>query len=229
MNSYEIEIKSLLGGKENADSLLEKMKARDPELTEMGSHKQLNHYFEGGSLASLLENVHHLLDDQKKQQLKDLSEKARDFSVRTRQADKKLILVVKASVDDTTSSNGTARLEWEAIVPNLQLDELDNLVLKSGFSYQAKWSRERQEFIYHPRGRQVTVSIDKNAGYGYLSEFEVVVQDESKADEVKSFIRETMESLGLIELPQDRRGRMFDYYNKNWKDYYRTENIFNIE
>lgn len=229
-NSYEIEIKSLLGNKENADSLLEKMKAKDSELTEMGSHKQLNHYFEGGSLASLYEAVKEVVTNvEKKQQLKDLSEKAKDFSVRTRWADGKVILVVKASVDDTTSSNGTARLEWEEKLNTVTLEELDNLVLSAGFTYQAKWSRERQEFIYHPKGRQISVSIDKNAGYGYLSEFEVVVQDESKAAEVKSFIRETMEDLGIEELPQDRLARMFDHYNKNWAEYYGTENIFNIE
>jgi len=55
-----------------------------------------------------------------------------------------VILVIKASVDDTTSSNGTARLEWESKV-GLSIEELDALVLKSGFQYQAKWSRERQE------------------------------------------------------------------------------------
>ncbi len=228
-HSYEIEIKSLLGSKENADRLISGIKAKDSNLTEVGSHKQLNHYFIGGNLKNLFEQVENHLPQDKKTSLQDLAEKAKDFSVRTRWADGKVILVVKASVDDTTSSNGTARLEWETQFKDISFETLDELVLKSGFEYQAKWSRERQEYIYHPNGREVAVSIDKNAGYGYLSEFEVVVNDESKAEEVKSFIRETMQDLELEELPQDRLARMFDFYNKNWKDYYGTEKIFNIE
>ena len=238
MHSYEIEIKSLLGSKEKADELLGKMKEIDPSLVEVGSHKQLNHYFiptptgtgqVGDNLKMLYEKVKELLTEEEQKRLLDISEKAKDFSVRTRQADGKVILVIKASVDDTTSSNGTARLEFEAKLDNFTLDKLDQLLLDSGFSYQAKWSRERQDYIYHPKGRQISVSIDKNAGYGFLSEFEVVVNDESKSEEVKNFIRESMANLSLTELNQDRLARMFDHYNKNWREYYGTEKIFNID
>jgi adenylate cyclase class IV len=229
MHNFEIEIKSLLGSKEKADELLGKMKAIDPNLVEVGSHKQLNHYFIGGNLKMLYEKVKKLLTEEEQKRLLDISEKAKDFSVRTRQADGKVILVIKASVDDTTSSNGTARLEFEAKLNNFTLDKLDQLLLDCGFSYQAKWSRERQDYIYHPKGRQISVSIDKNAGYGFLSEFEVVVNDESKSEEVKNFIRESMADLSLTELNQDRLARMFEHYNKNWREYYGTEKIFNIE
>ncbi len=222
--SYEIEIKSLLGNKENAENLKTKMRSSDAALVEVGSHKQLNHYFEGGNLADLAKNVLAIVPEEKKESLLDVAKKAKDFSVRTRQADGKVILVIKASVDDTTSSNGTARLEWEALV-DLELEKLDKLVLDSGFKYQAKWSRERQDFKY----KGANVSIDKNAGYGYLSEFEMVVDDKNKADETKAHLRQMMAELGISELPQDRLARMFDYYNKNWEQYYGTDNIFNIE
>ncbi len=222
---FEIEIKSLLGGKEKADELVTKMKVKDPGLKIIGSHKQLNHYFIGGDLSSLYNNIHNLLKDKEKNKLKNLSERAKDFSVRTRDADSKVILVVKASVDDTTSSNGTARLEFEAVLEKLTLDALDKLILSSGFSYQAKWSRERSDFVYNG----ANVSIDKNAGYGYLAEFEKVIDDESKASEVKEEIRKMMAELEVAELAQDRLARMFDFYNHNWQDYYGTDKIFNIE
>lgn len=223
-HTYEIEIKSLLGGKEKADELIEKMKAKDPAFKILGSHKQLNHYFVGGKLQELYEKIKDKLETEKKSKLKDLSEKATDFSVRTRWADGRVILVVKASVDDTTSSNGTARLEWEALVP-ISIEELDEIVLSSGFSYQAKWSRERSEYEFQGSN----VSIDKNAGYGYLAEFEKVIDDESKASEVKEEIRKMMNELDVVELAQDRLARMFDYYNNNWQKYYGTDNIFTID
>lgn len=235
---FEIEIKSLLGGKEKADELVAKMKAKDPELKIIGSHKQLNHYFIGGDLSLLYDNVQNLLSDESRTKLFDLVKKTKaksrtgapaigtgNFSVRTRDADGKVILVVKASVDDTTSDNGTARLEFEAVLENLTLDALDKLILSFGFSYQAKWSRERSDFVYNG----ANVSIDKNAGYGYLAEFEKVIDDESKASEVKEEIRKMMAELEVTELAQDRLARMFDFYNKNWPDYYGTEKIFNIE
>lgn len=264
MHNFEIEIKSLLGSKDKADELLAKMKAQDRNLQVLGSHKQLNHYFIGGNLQNLFENIQNYLASEDRLKLNNLAEKAKDFSVRTRWADGKVILVVKASVDDTTSSNGTARLEFESVIPaesGIQtIDDLDKIILNSGFSYQAKWSRERQEFVFHPhlssliegeeeRGSPpnventaihsppnvggarggINVSIDKNAGYGYLAEFEKVIEDETKASEVKEEIRKIMAELGALELAQDRLARMFDYYNQNWQDYYGTDKIFNIE
>ena len=250
-HSFEIEIKSLLGGKGKADELVAKMRQQDKNLKEIGSHKQLNHYFIDGNLVSLYENVRDLITDEPlRKKLEDLSENAKDFSVRTRLADNNVLLVVKASIDDTTSSNGTARLEWEAQLDNLpvrrpvrqslgvggslgergQLEELDKLVLKSGFRYQAKWSRERSEYKYHPSdNEEMNISIDKNAGYGYLAEFEMIAEDKSKSDELKSKIRNFMKDLGAEELMQDRLARMFDFYNKNWNDYYGRDKIFNIE
>ena len=122
-HSYEIEITSLLGSKEKADELVNKMRQQDPNLKILGSYKQLNHYFVGGNLKSLFDKVQSFLDDESKKRLKDLSVRAKDFSVRTREADGKVILVVKATVDDTTSNNGTARLEWEASPSSLLLSK----------------------------------------------------------------------------------------------------------
>ena len=171
------------------------------------------------------------------EKLRHISKTAKDYSARTRWADGKaaprtgvqptgtgVILVIKASVDDTTSSNGTARLEWESEVP-ITIEELDKLVLDSGFKYQAKWSRERQAFKF----KDFNVTIDKNAGYGYLAEFEKQIEDQIKADETKKMIRLIMKDLEIEELAQDRLERMFAYYNENWENYYGTKNIFTIE
>ncbi len=225
MPSYEVEIKSLLGEKDNADKLLEKMK-EDPSFKSHGEHKQLNHYFTDGDLNRLYEKIAEkdILSGDKLEAFKKISDEAKDCSVRTRLADKDVILVIKASVDDTTSSNGTARMEFETKV-DLTLEQLDQLVLDSGFSYQAKWSRERQEFGY----KGVNVTIDKNAGYGYLAEFEKVVEDPSLVEQIKDEIRAIIGEIGVAELPQDRLARMFDYYNQNWQDYYGTDKVFNIE
>ena len=196
MNNFEIEIKSLLGGKEKADALVEKMKAKDSDLVEHETHKQLNHYFIGGNLEDLYKNTEHLLGEEEKNKFKHIIEKAKKFSVRTANRDGKIMLVVKASIDDTTSENGTARIEFEPEIKGLTLEELDNLILKSGFEYQAKWSRERTEYKY----KGADVSIDKNAGYGYLAEFEKVIDDMTRSDETKKELRVLMRDLEFEEL-----------------------------
>ena len=224
MANYEIEIKCLVGDVRHAVDLVAKLKETDPNLIFRGKHKQLNHYFIKGSLTLLRQKLDsHLPKDQQKQ-FDDLTAKAKDFSVRTRWADGLVLFVIKATVDDTTSSNGTARQELETEV-NLDLEQLDQILLECGFEYQAKWSREREEYKY----KGLNVTIDKNAGYGYLAEFETIIDDPTKAEIAKTKIRQTMAQLDVRELPQDRLQRMFDYYNEHWKEYYGTDNVFNIE
>lgn len=221
---YEVEIKSLLGGKENAEALLEKLKA-DPSFKSHGEHKQLNHYFIDGDISKAAASIKpHIKDQSRIAELDELASKIKDYSMRTRWADGKVIFVIKGSVDDTTASNGTARREFEAEV-DCKLEELDQMILDAGFQYQSKWSRERQEYDY----KGLNVTIDRNAGYGYLAEFEKVVEDPNIVDQVKDNIRNIMGEIGVAELQQDRLARMFDYYNANWQDYYGTEKVFNIE
>jgi adenylate cyclase class IV len=224
-NHYEIEIKTLPQSKERADALLAKMKELDPNLEDEGTHKQLNHYFKDGDLESLFTHVSPLLNAGEQARFKEITERAKDFSVRTRWADGRVILVVKASVDDTTSSNGTARLEFEAELKNVSLEVLDQTILSSGFHYQAKWSRERSSYKF----MNTSVSVDKNAGYGYLAEFEILEKDLEKIDERKATLRHLLKDLGIEELDQERLARMFDFYNANWEDYYGTEKTFNID
>ncbi len=218
---YEIEIKSLLGSRENADRLEARMKELDSNLKKTSTHRQLNHYFEGRGDWNAVARV--IADNAVRQEFLSLATKAKDFSLRSRDADGKVLLVLKASVDDTTSANGTARREFEREVA-MALDDLDKALLDAGFTYQAKWSRERSEFSFSG----ANVMIDKNAGYGYLAEFEKIENDSSRADAAKAELRDLMKKAGCEELNQDRLARMFAYYNEHWPEYYGTEKIFVI-
>lgn len=226
MHSYEIEIKSLLGSKENAENLKSKLSNKYPDLKLVGRNSQLNHYFVGGDTKKLLENISPLVAELHREKLKKILDKGSDLSIRTRKVDDKILFVVKASIDDTTSSNGTARIEFEEEVLGLSLDELDEKLLASGCEVQAKWSRDREEYEL-PEG--VHVCLDRNAGYGYLAEFERVVEDGSSADAVKQELRDLMTEFDVEELPQDRLERMFAHYNEHWRDYYGTDKTFTIE
>ena len=224
MAHFEIEVKSLLGAKDNADALKEKMHSLDPNLKRVSENKQLNHYFQTGDVQGLYQKVEHLFTGAEHEKLEKVIERGSDFSVRTRQKNDEVLLVVKAAIDEGTSENTVKRIEFEEPVA-ISLAELDQLVLDAGFEYQAKWSREREEYAY----KDASVCIDRNAGYGYLAEFEKIVHDESEADQVRDEIDALMAELGVEELLQDRLARMFDFYNQNWPDYYGTDKTFTVE
>ncbi|MEZ4103779.1 MAG: CYTH domain-containing protein [Candidatus Paceibacterota bacterium] len=224
MAHFEIEIKSLLGEKAKADELVEKMRSLDPNFKKTAHNSQLNHYFTGGDLHKLYEKVEHLFVGEQHDKFKKIADKGSDFSVRSRQKNDEVLLVVKASIDGGTSSNTVSRMEFEEPVA-VTLDELDQLVLEAGFAYEAKWSRDRNEYEY----KDVSVCIDCNAGYGYLAEFETVTEDEDSLDKVKGNLEAIMVELGVEELSQDRLARMFAFYNKNWPDYYGTDKTFTVE
>lgn len=219
---YEIEIKSLLGSKENADKLRDGVKARGAKL--VNTNKQLNHYFVVNNLNLFKQNLISKIPKDKQEVFNQIVSNAKDISVRTRDADGKVLLVVKASVGDDTSANGVSRMEFESVM-NMALNELDELLLKSGLEYQAKWSREREEY----KMNDLNICLDRNAGYGYLAEFEKISDDAGRVEEIKKEIHSLMDELDVEELKQDRLERMFSYYNQNWKDYYGTDRVFNIQ
>jgi predicted adenylyl cyclase CyaB len=223
MASFEVEIKSHLGDERKAIALRKRMVELDPKLKLLSRNKQLNHYFVGGDLAKLAEALGSHVSKKTKKQIDTLVKKTSSFSVRTRQKDKEVFIVIKASVGNDTSSNGVARIEIEEKV-DLTLSKLDKLVLSAGFEYQAKWSREREEYKY----KDITVTLDRNAGYGWLAEFEKVINQKSKLEETKEKIYTFMKECKVKELEQEKLERMFAFYNKNWEKYYGTNKIFTI-
>lgn len=243
MHSYEIEIKSLLGSKENADRLRTKLTANIPPLKLAHTSSQLNHYFNAPTdLTSLGKIIQPFLSPDQKNSFNkivsgglnqqglvgrtgsDEPVLGKKVSVRTRRTDTKTLFIIKASVGDDTSANGVSRIEFEVEIPK-SIEELDQMLVDAGLSYQAKWSRNREEY----KSDDLTVTIDKNAGYGYLAEFEKVTNDESKIPSIKSDLLKLMEELGVAELPQDRLERMFAHYNTHWQEYYGTDKVFVIE
>ena len=224
MAHYEVEVKSLLGEEEKAQELKVKMTKQDPACACVSTSSQLNHYFEGGDVEALYEGTEHLFVEDQLEKFKHIVEDGTDFSVRTRQKDEEVLLVVKASVDEGDSANTVSRLEFEESV-DISLEELDDLVQGAGYNYQAKWSRSREEYSY----KGANVCLDKNAGYGYLAEFEKIVDESGHMAKARAEIDEIMQELGVEELSQDRLARMFEHYNSNWPEYYGTDKVFNIE
>jgi len=223
--SYEVEVKALLGKEEAARALRRNLEKLDKACRRpISKNTQLNHYFERGDLQKLSKALTPLLPKEAAARLEKMTGAVSDYSVRTRDKDGQVFIVIKASVDDTSSSNGISRMEFEERIP-LTLKALDKLVLKGGFSYQAKWSRQREEYTC----KGVNVTLDRNAGYGWVSEFERVVRTKSQVKRAEKEVRNLMAHLHVAELPQERLARMFKYYNKHWRKYYGTQKVFTVK
>jgi adenylate cyclase class IV len=224
--TYEVEIKTLLGEKEKADQLRQKLINQGYQKTGEGS--QLNHYFEytPDDFEGLLALTSEFLDQNPQEQFENQLQEAKKVSIRTRQADGKVYFVAKLSVGDDSSANGILRHEVQEEV-DMTLEEIDKALLAAGLQYQAKWSREREEFESEETDFYIT--IDKNAGYGYLAEFELEVKEENQLSQARERIISLMNEFDLKELDQGRLDRMFSFYNKNWAEYYGTEKVFTVE
>ncbi|HUD03880.1 MAG TPA: CYTH domain-containing protein [Candidatus Paceibacterota bacterium] len=221
---YEVEIKTLLGSYENAEKLKQGLKKAYPNVKLVDQGRQLNHYFNTPPDVSLLgQKLSPFVPVEKKDAFKNVLSYGKKVSIRTRDADGKVIFIIKASVGDDTSSNGVKRVEFEIVVPKT-LSELDTMILDSGATYQAKWSREREEY----ESGDMHVCFDKNAGYGYLAEFEKTVSSEDVLEDARKALLSVMKELGVEELPQERLERMFAHYNQNWGKYYGTDRTFVI-
>jgi adenylate cyclase class IV len=160
MHSYEVEIKVLLGTAEQKDIFMDKVRADFPSLSHSYSESQLNHYFEGGNLSHLFGTFREYISEKDATSLHNLVTDAKSYSVRTRGTPTQTIIVVKATVNDESSSNGTARIEWEVDLAPMTLDQMDTLVLAAGFTYQAKWSRAREGYQLN---ENTVLCLDKNA------------------------------------------------------------------
>lgn len=218
---YEVEIKCLLGEEERANSFKRKLLTCSDKVLYTDFSNQLNHYFEGGDAKKLHKQLEKKLSAKASKELKKIAEKGTNISVRTRKADDTVLFVVKASLGSDSSENGVIRSELEVPV-KLSLDALDNEICKAGYRYQAKWSRKREEY----RVGDINVCFDKNAGYGYLVEFEKVLRKPDQVQQATEEIRNFMKILKVPELKQSKLERMFKYYNNNWQDYYGTEKVF---
>lgn len=224
---YEIEIKSLLGSKERADELKRRLVRLFPALKTLPSHKQRNHYFVVPMDVQAVKDVVAPLYSSKEKRAelsRVISGATGEVSIRTREANGKAFFILKASIGDDSSANGVSRIEFEEPVL-LTLEELDKKLLDAGLTYQAKWSREREHYDLG----SIHITIDKNAGYGHLAEFEKMIDDGREAEYAKQELKALMAELGCQELSQDRLERMFKFYNEHWEEYYGTDKVFVVE
>lgn len=243
----EIEIKCLLQTTDKLDNFLNRLSSIR-NLTKASREKQLNHYYLPGTLDSTsLSEGFKFLGIGIPEGIGEISRLCgAGGSLRTRyqvnletidgedfEKDSFTYIVCKNGKD---ASNGVVRNEFEIKLNGNRIDSVDKILMAVGAEVQAKWSRERVTFIDNDISIRdtgpINICIDKNAGYGYLVELEKILKEDATEKDVEQAISQINNFAmlcGLEKLDDARLSRMFKYYNQNWKDYYGTDKVFNIE
>ncbi|MSU76047.1 CYTH domain-containing protein [Patescibacteria group bacterium] len=225
-NQFEVEVKTLLGSREAAEEFVVKLKLNDSNLKLSGQSNQLNHYFdEAGDTEKLPDAIGGFLSDGDLAAFKEIIDQSKSFALRTRDADGTILLVIKAAKGEGDNQHALERLEGEYETTASDIDTIDKAIQSAGYDFLSKWSRNRIEYSY----KGFNVTIDKNAGYGYVAEIEKVVPDSTQAEQARDEILAELKTLEVEELSQERVGRMFEHYNEHWPEYYQTEKTFTVE
>lgn len=213
----EVEVKALV-----QDVIITKQYLLQQGYKYINSEKQLNHYFsyDDYSLAYLFNVLRQYLSTDEELELSNIIGKGNNYSIRTRCInDKDTYFIIKYSLFDEDSANGSIRKEYEVKL-DLTLEQLDKLLLNNGLNYSSKWSRERDVYTKN----KYTATIDLNAGYGYLLELETLINNPDSASSYKEVLLNELNKLQLKELNSKLLNIMFSYYESNWSKYYSTNN-----
>lgn len=115
------------------------------------------------------------------------------------------------------------RDEIEIKVDRKYFLRLDEILRALGYKYDTKWYRQRKKYRY----KNFNITIDFNAGYGWVTEIEreVCSGGEKKA---KAEIINLARKIGIKPAPKLLFDKMYHYYKKRWPYYIRTKKTFDI-
>lgn len=222
-NKFEIEIKSLLRSRKEMDAFLSRLDSLNPKL--ISTTKRYNDYYIKGDFDKLLTNIKPFLSEEELLKLSDILLQGKNHSIRAKSIDGEVSIVVKSASGNSNGHNGTARWEFEAKVPSLEFNQLNQIFLDSDFEIQARWSQTREDYVCN----DISISTSFSPGYGYIVEFEKTTEDFANANKLKNELEKFMHELNLQEVTENKLDRMFQYYNKNWNEYYETDKVFFID
>jgi adenylate cyclase class IV len=200
----------------------------------VSTETQLNHYFSGSLSPAQLTSLSEYDIDWTNEKHENLLNFIQNFSqakqsIRTRYSSfytypHSSTFVLKATKNDTSSENGTARVELEFEIGRV-LDKLDNYLISSlKLEYLSKWSRKRVTYKWLPE--DITVCVDVNAGYGTILEVELMTEEKEDYSADLDTLRYLLQIIEAKEIPTSHMDEMFQVYNKDWEKFYGTSLTF---
>lgn len=142
----------------------------------------------------------------------------KQLDLRIRRTDNKAFLILKNGW-----MHNVNRDEIEVKTARANFNNLDKILTSLGYKYDTKWYRKRSQY----KLGNLNITIDFNAGYGWVTEIERITKKggEKKAEEE---ILKFAKKIGIKPASQKLFDKMYKFYKKNWRHYYKTKTTFDI-
>ncbi|NLL44190.1 MAG: CYTH domain-containing protein [Mollicutes bacterium] len=120
-----------------------------------------------------------------------------------------------------------AREEMSVIIDKKYEKDLLKMLDILGYEIEIKWYRKRLELTF----KDFEVTIDYTVGYGYIVEFELMVEDDKKIEEAKNKLNEVFKEFNIADTPNAVFNKKIQDYKVNWHKYTKdvNDNEFLIE
>lgn len=219
----EIEIKCLLDGPAARDQLVAQLQQRFPQFSHLGTKTIISYFYQGGATKKQVSQAaERIVRPDELMELKMLLAKSDDLVVKCRSINDAKFFAVKGSPVGEDPVHAVNRLEFEVEV-RMDLESVNAKLESAGIHIASKWSSRRD---FYRLDDSIKAEIEFVAGYGYKAELEIMIQDGEPTDAAVQSIQALAKELGLVEASQELLGRMYNYYNQHWQEYFNTDKVF---
>ncbi len=217
----EVEIKYLLADKDAQDKLVSSLQEHFPRTRLLRKKVVISYFYKKPrSVDSVLNAGSQLLNEVEFAKLKHIL-KSSNLVVKARSIGSDVFFALKSAKKGEDAVHAVDRLEFEVKV-NTSIENVNTVITNAGIELVSKWYSERS---FYELDSRVNADIEFVSGYGYKAELEILTDDEHSQTEEKE-IRAIAKELSLQEASQELLGKMYEYYNQHWEDYYKTDKVF---
>ena len=219
----EIEKKYLLKDKTEREALVKNLQALYPKMALKGTKTVISYFYEKAqSKDQILAAGKALLDEEQLAALSELVEKCDEIMVKCRSIDDTKYFAVKGAASGEDAVHAANRMEYEVILDQ-DLESINQAIVSAGIVLVSKWSSLRD---FYSLDQNLKADIEFVAGYGHKAELELVIPDGDSVETAVATIDQLADKLGLYYASEALMGRMYNYYNQHWQDYFNTDNVF---
>lgn len=218
----EIEIKYLLEDKQAADELAKKMKANYPDCEKTRESIVISYFYEKPeSVKQVLDAAKQIVSKSEFEELQQMLNDSMELVVKARSIDDIVFFAVKGAFKGEDAVHAVNRIEFEVKV-DTSLEEVNKLLVDSSIVLASKWYSERS---FYKITEDMEMNIEFVSGYGYKAEIEILIEDVDSQN-AEAAIRQVAQELSLQEASQELLGKMYEYYNQHWQEYFKTKKVF---
>ncbi len=221
----EIEKKYLIADQDARDKLVAGFKDQFSQMEHTGTKTVISYFYKMAERDQILAAGTKLLDTDQLKDLTYLLDNTDEQIVKCRSVDDRVEFAVKGSPKGEDPVHAADRLEFEVVL-DTELETINEALVSAGIELVSKWSSTRE---FYNLDADITANIEFVSGYGHKAEIEMLVEEGDSTAEALQQIDRLAESVGLQPATDALMGRMYNYYNQHWPEFFNTKKTFSPE